>query len=105
MTTTAIAAVVPRQRTTVCGEIMSVVSYERPWVRTDAEVTDGTGRLLLRFLGRSAKPGLVAGSHIVAEGTPGFVGGALVMLNPRYSLTVTAAYHPSPTDTRCRGRS
>ena len=43
MSTTAIAAVVPRRRTTVRGEIVSVVSYERPWVRTDAEVTDGTG--------------------------------------------------------------
>jgi len=104
MTATAIAAVAPRQRTTVCGEIMSVVSYERPWVRTDAEVTDGTGRLLLRFLGRSAIPGLVVGAQIAAEGTPGFVRGALVMLNPRYSLMVTAD-RPPPTGTRYRGRS
>jgi hypothetical protein len=104
MTATAIAAVAPRQRTKVCGEIVSVVSYERPWVRTDAEVTDGTGRLLLRFLGRSAIPGLVTGSQIVAQGTPGFIRGALVMLNPRYSLSVTAD-RPPPTGTRYRERS
>jgi hypothetical protein len=104
MTGTAIVAVAPRQRTTVSGEIVSVVSYERPWVRTDAEVTDGTGRLLLRFLGRSAIPGVVTGRQIVAEGTLGFVRGALVMLNPRYSLMVTAD-RPPPTGIRYRGRS
>ena len=36
MSTTAIAAVAPRRRTTVRGEIVSVVSYGHPWVRTDA---------------------------------------------------------------------
>ena len=104
MSTTAIAAVTPRQRTTVRGEIVSVLSYGRPWVRTDAEVTDGTGSVLLRFLGRSGIPGLVAGCQIMAEGTPGFVRGALVMLNPRYSLTGTADRQP-PAGNRCPGRS
>jgi len=104
MSTTAIAAVTPRQRATVRGEIVSVQSYERPWVRTDAEVTDGTGSVLLRFLGRSGIPGLVAGCQIIAEGTPGLVRGALVMLNPRYSLT-GAADHQQPADNRCPGRS
>ena len=104
MTTTAIAAVAPRQRTTVRGEIVSVTSYVRPSVRTDAEVTDGTGNLLLRFLGRSGIPGLVIGARIEAEGTPGFVRGALIMLNPRYSLTASAD-HPRPADSQCQGRS
>jgi hypothetical protein len=104
MSSTAIAAVVPRQRATVRGEIVSVASYVRPWVRTDAEVADGTGRLFLRFLGRSGVPGLVSGREIVAEGTPGFVRGNLVMLNPRYSLTATAD-RPPRAGSRCRGRS
>jgi hypothetical protein len=104
MSITAIAAVTPRQRTTVRGEIVSVLSYERPWVRTDAEVTDGTGSVLLRFLGRSGIPGLDRGRQIAAEGTPGFVRGAFVMLNPRYSLAETAD-RQRPAGNRCRGRS
>ena len=101
MSATAIAAVVPRRRTTVRGEIVSVVSYERPWVRTDAEITDGSGQLVLRFLGRSRIPGLATGCQIVADGTPGLVRGDLVILNPRYSLTGTAD-RPPPADSRCR---
>jgi hypothetical protein len=87
VTCTAIAAVAPRRRTTVRGEVVSVVSYKRPWVRTDAEITDGSGSLVLRFLGRAAIPGLVAGRQIEAEGTAGRIRGVLVMLNPLYSFT------------------
>jgi hypothetical protein len=83
---TAIAAVTPRRRTTVRGEVVSVASYERPWVRTDAELSDGTGTLLLRFAGRASVPGVVTGCRIVAEGTPGSVRGVLVMINPLYSF-------------------
>jgi hypothetical protein len=104
MTVTAIAAVRPRRRTTVLGEVVSVVCYERPWVRTDAEVTDGTGLLVLRFFGRAAIPGLVAGSRIVAEGTAGRVGSVMVMLNPLSSFTRTAG-RPPPAGSRCRERS
>ena len=104
MTTTAIAAVAPRERARVRGEIVSVVSYERPWVLTDAELTDGTGNLLLRFLGRSGIPGLAVGAEIEAVGTPGFVRGALVMLNPRYSLTGSAD-RLRPTGSRYPGPS
>jgi hypothetical protein len=104
MNTTAIAAVAPRQRAAVRGEVAAVVSYERPWIRTDAEVTDGSGSLFLRFLGRSSIPGLVAGCQIVAEGTPALVRGVLVMLNPLYQLT-GAGDRPRPTGSRCRGRS
>jgi hypothetical protein len=102
--TTAIAAVVPRQRTAVRGEVVSVVSYRQPWVRTDAEITDGSGSLLLRFLGRSGIPGLMAGCQVMAEGTPGLVRGVLVMLNPRYSLQEPAP-RPRRAGNRCPARS
>ena len=104
MSSTAIAAVTPRQRTTVRGQLVSVVTYEQPTIRTDAEVTDGTGSLVLRFLGRSSIPGLDAGCQIVAEGTPGFVRGVLVMLNPLYSLTGTGDL-PPPIGSQCPERS
>jgi hypothetical protein len=83
---TAIGVVVPRHRTTVAGEVMSVTSYQRPWVRTDVEVSDGTGVLLLRFVGRSSLPGMEEGRCLEVAGTPAWDGGVLVMLNPRYAF-------------------
>jgi hypothetical protein len=81
-----IASVIPRLRTTLRGEIVSVNGFETPWVRTDAVLSDGTGTLVLRFVGRISVPGLNTGRSIVVDGTPGLVGGELVMLNPRYSF-------------------
>jgi hypothetical protein len=87
VSTTAVAAVVLRKRNTVHGEIISVVHFERPWVRTDAVLGDGTGTLVLRFFGRAAVPGLVSGRRIVAQGTPGRADGTVVIINPLYSFT------------------
>ena len=89
MTTTAIAAVALRRRNTVRGEIVSVASYWRPWMRTDAVVRDGTGMLLLRFVGRAAVPGLAVGRRVIAQGTPGLVRGEVVMVNPLYSFVTS----------------
>jgi hypothetical protein len=80
------AAVVLRRRNTVRGEIVSVVSSQRPWVRTDAEIRDATGTLVLRFIGRASVPGLVRGRWVIAQGTPGLVRGVIVMMNPLYSF-------------------
>ena len=88
--TIAIAALVPRQRSHVAGEIQSVASFERPWVRTDAVLVDGTGVLVLRFMGRAAVPGVVAGARLVAEGTPGWERGVLLMRNPLYSFATAS---------------
>jgi hypothetical protein len=87
--TTAIAALVPRQRSRVAGDIQSVTAYQRPWVRTDAVLVDGTGALVLRFHGRSGVPGIAAGSRLVAEGTPSFERGVLLMRNPLYSFAAS----------------
>jgi hypothetical protein len=87
---TAIAALVPRQRSLVAGEVQSVASFERPWVRTDAVLEDGTGALVLRFMGRAAVPGIVTGSRVVAEGTPALERGVLLMRNPIYSFATAS---------------
>ncbi len=85
-TATVIAALVPRRRTVVAGEIESVLSTERPWVRTDAVLTDATGTLVLRFVGRASVPGIAAGRRVVAQGTPALEDGMLLMRNPLYSF-------------------
>ena len=81
---TAMASLVPRKRATVAGQVRSVVSHERPYVRTEAELRDGTGIVVLRFMGRASVPGVAVGARMVAEGTPRPEHEALVMLNPRY---------------------
>jgi hypothetical protein len=85
-TTTAVAALVPRQRSRVAGEIETVASFERPWVRTDAVLADGSGALVLRFLGRASVPGVSAGARVLVEGTPALERGVLLMRNPLYSF-------------------
>jgi hypothetical protein len=86
VSTTAISAVVPRLRTVISGKVLSVVWYERPWVRTDVEVGDGTGVIILRFMGRSGMPGFAPERRLVAHGTPALDKGTFVMLNPRYTF-------------------
>lgn len=68
----------------MAGRVRSVVSYERPYVRTVAELRDGTGTVVLRFMGRASVPGVAVGAHMVAKGTPGPEHEALVILNPLY---------------------
>jgi hypothetical protein len=74
--------------TAVAGDrqVESVASFKRPWVRTDAVLVDGTGALVLRFRGRAGVPGMAAGVHVVAEGTPALERGVLLMRNPLYSF-------------------
>ena len=83
---TAVAALVPRQRSRVAGKVELVVCFQRPWVRTDAVLVDGTGALVLRFHGRAGVPGMAAGARVVAEGTPALERGVLLMRNPLYSF-------------------
>ncbi len=86
MTPSTIAALTPRLRCAVVGRIVAVRSSELPCVRTDAEIDDGTGVVLLRFDGRRRVPGLLPGRRVVAEGTPAAHGSRLVMRNPLYSF-------------------
>jgi hypothetical protein len=83
---TAIGELEPRRRATVSGEIRSVVSYELPWIRTDVELGDDTGVVVLRFMGRAEVPGLIPGRRIVAQGTPSNRHGVLVIHNPVYEF-------------------
>jgi hypothetical protein len=84
--TTAISAAVPRQRVTVVGEVVATTTSVRPWVRFDVELSDRTGTVTLRFLGRTEIPGVVPGCMLRVEGTPSVHGETLMMLNPLYSF-------------------
>jgi hypothetical protein len=86
VTTTAISAVVPRRRTTLVGRVVSVFAFTRPWVRVDVVLSDGTGDITLRFLGRRAIHGMTRDRLVRAEGTASGKGEELVMLNPLYEF-------------------
>jgi hypothetical protein len=83
---TAISAAVPRRRATLEGRITTVRSLARPWMRFDVEMTDGTGSVTLRFLGRTVVPGMRPGRRLRVEGTPAEDHSRLIMLNPIYEF-------------------
>ncbi len=65
---------------------MSASALVRPWVRFDVTLGDGTGTIILRFLGRAVVPGMSQGRLVRVEGTPTFVRDALIVLNPIYEF-------------------
>jgi hypothetical protein len=83
---TAISAAVPRRRATLEGRITAVRASTRPWVRFDVELSDGTGSVTLRFVGRTEVPGMRPGRRLSVEGTPAEDHATLIMLNPLYEF-------------------
>jgi hypothetical protein len=83
---TAISAAVPRRRATLAGRVTAVRAFARPWVRFDVDLSDGTGSVTLRFLGRTAVPGMRPGRRLSVEGTPAGDLSKLVILNPLYEF-------------------
>jgi RecG-like helicase len=53
----------------------------------EAVVSDGTGDVLVRFMGRRAIGGLGLGTRVVIEGVLGDVKGTVQMMNPRLEFT------------------
>lgn len=71
----------------VRGDITSVVL--RPVTTTralEAEIDDGTGRLVIVWLGRSAIRGVEPGRGIIIEGRVVRMDHKLMMHNPKYEL-------------------
>jgi len=54
----------------------------------EAHVSDGTGEVVIRFMGRRTIVGLGLGTKIVVEGVLGEQHGILQMLNPQLELTL-----------------
>jgi RecG-like helicase len=53
----------------------------------EAVVSDGTGDVVVRFMGRRAIGGLGLGTRVVVEGVLGGSRGAIQMMNPRLEFT------------------
>lgn len=72
----------PRCRAVLSGRVRAVRVRVGP--RLEVELDDGTGVVVLRWLGRESIPGLGVGALIVAEGTVLVDRGRPVLLNPLY---------------------
>jgi hypothetical protein len=86
---TPIEEVTPRRPAKAAGVIQNIRIEPKAEGTGSIEATiiDGTGELMVRWLGRSSMPGIRLGMGLIVEGTPGKgQDGSLTMLNPDFSL-------------------
>jgi amino acid transporter len=76
-----------RKRVKIAGRIRSLrVETAKGTPNLECEITDGTGNLLLVFIGRRQIPGVESGTRLVVEGMVGSWKHRLAILNPDYEL-------------------
>lgn len=76
-----------RERVRVRGTLRTVTLRPRGGVPAlEAELSDGTGGLILVWLGRRRIIGIEPGRDLVVEGRIGIAHGARTIFNPRYEL-------------------
>lgn len=76
-----------RQRYKVAGVIQNIRIDPRTGRDSiEATLTDGTGQIIAKWLGRSSMSGITLGAGLIMEGVVGAQEGDLVMLNPDYDL-------------------
>jgi hypothetical protein len=81
-----VEALTPRCRAVLSGTLTRIEVVRRFGPRVDAVLDDGTGKVILRFLGRVVLPGFGVGARVRCEGTALFERGRMVLLNPRYEI-------------------
>lgn len=81
-----VARAVPRERVRVVGQLCSVNEdpAESRWL--EAELDDGSGTVVLVWMGRRAIRGIEVGRRLAAEGCLSGVAGRPTIYNPRYEL-------------------
>lgn len=78
-----------RERVKIAGVIRRLTVF--PMMDNESlevVVSDGTGEVIVQFMGRRAIRGLTLGTRVVVEGVLGEQHGRVIMLNPRLELTV-----------------
>jgi hypothetical protein len=76
-----------RSRVTVAGTLRNVTVRPRAGVPAlEAEMYDGSGTVVLTFLGRRRIPGIEPGRSVIAHGLVTEKAGHRMMYNPRYEL-------------------
>lgn len=86
---TPIANVEVRKRCKVAGVVQNIrIDPREGHGSIDATIIDGTGQMVVRWLGRSSLSGIRLGVGLIVEGTTGAGAraGELVVLNPEYVL-------------------
>lgn len=85
---TPLSEVSPRQRHKVAGVIHNIrIDPREGRDSIEATITDGSGSMVAKWLGRSSMSGITLGAGLIMEGVVGAQdGGDLVMLNPDYDL-------------------
>ena len=79
----------PRQRAKIAGVIRRLTVFPMQDNESlEVVVSDGTGEVLVQFMGRRAIRGLTLGTRVVVQGVLGVQHGRVVMLNPQLELTV-----------------
>jgi hypothetical protein len=83
-----IAEVRPRERSRVAGIIQNIrIDPREGSGSVEATITDGTGHMVAKWLGRATLSGIKPGAGLVMEGTVGTRSdGEMVVLNPDYEL-------------------
>jgi len=82
-----IGEVQDRQRVRIAGRVHAM--RVQPWSgqpTLECTITDGTGRIVVVFLGRRQIAGIEPGARIVVDGIVGQRAGQRVILNPEYQL-------------------
>ncbi|WP_232548032.1 OB-fold nucleic acid binding domain-containing protein [Propioniciclava soli] len=83
----AIADVRDRSVVTLRGTVEQLTVRPRrpqPWL--EAQLSDGTGRVTLIWMGRHEIPGIEAGRELLVQGRVGVSDGVRRIHNPRYTL-------------------
>jgi hypothetical protein len=102
------AAAEPRAKVHLCGTVAAVRSRSAGTANgplagvshgavVEATLDDGTGTVLLRWLGRMGIDGMVPGALLEVEGTVAMIWGERIVLNPLYRFAIGPASElPTP---------
>ncbi|MBK5227504.1 MAG: OB-fold nucleic acid binding domain-containing protein [Actinobacteria bacterium] len=84
---TPLSQVAPRQRYRVAGVIQNIrIDPREGRDSIEATIIDGSGRMIVKWLGRSSMLGVGLGKGLVVEGIVGESEGMRVMINPEWNL-------------------